>query len=89
MLEDKNQEKTSLAELGEFGLIKHLTKHFKLQHATTHKGIGDDCAVISPEGTILHGSTSPIDARRLKLRIYYTIVDEIDPNRPCAEVLGL
>ena len=50
MLEDKNQEKTSLAELGEFGLIKHLTKHFKLQHATTNKGIGDDFAVISPEG---------------------------------------
>jgi len=50
MLEDKNQEKTSLAELGEFGLIKHLTKHFEVQHSTTQKGIGDDCAVISTEG---------------------------------------
>ena len=49
MLEDKNQEKTSLAELGEFGLIEHLTKHFKLHHTTTKNGIGDDCAVISPE----------------------------------------
>jgi len=49
MLEDKNQQKTALAELGEFGLIKHLTQHFKLQQSTTEKGIGDDCAVISPD----------------------------------------
>jgi len=46
-------------------------------------------SIISPEGTILHGSTSPIEASRLRLRIYYTVVDEIDPNSPCAEVLGL
>ena len=49
MLEDKNQEKTSLSELGEFGLIKHLTQYFKVQQATTVKGIGDDCAVITSD----------------------------------------
>ncbi|WP_233884658.1 thiamine-phosphate kinase [Tenacibaculum piscium] len=47
MLEDKNQERTSLAELGEFGLINHLTEHFKLYNSSTTKGIGDDAAVIS------------------------------------------
>ncbi|WP_275315894.1 thiamine-phosphate kinase [Tenacibaculum bernardetii] len=47
MLEDKNQERTSLAELGEFGLINHLTEHFKIYHSSTQKGIGDDAAVIS------------------------------------------
>lgn len=47
MLEDKNREKTSLAELGEFGLIDHLTKHFKIHHTSTVKGVGDDCAVLS------------------------------------------
>ncbi len=47
MLEDKNQERTSLAELGEFGLIDHLTEHFKIYHSSTQKGIGDDAAVIS------------------------------------------
>ncbi|TDQ22008.1 thiamine-phosphate kinase [Tenacibaculum caenipelagi] len=47
MLEDKNQEKTSLAKLGEFGLINHLTKHFKMHHSSTVKGVGDDAAVIS------------------------------------------
>lgn len=46
MLEDKNQEKTSLSELGEFGLIKHLTKHFSSYHKTTIKSVGDDAAVI-------------------------------------------
>ncbi|CAM1363542.1 Thiamine-monophosphate kinase [Tenacibaculum sediminilitoris] len=46
MLEDKNQERTSLAKLGEFGLINHLTKHFKMYHSTTVKGVGDDAAVI-------------------------------------------
>lgn len=47
MLEDKNKKATSLAELGEFGLIDHLTKYFKVGQETTKKGIGDDCAVIS------------------------------------------
>ena len=46
MLEDKNQDRTSLAELGEFGLINHLTKYFKTQHSSTIKSIGDDAAVI-------------------------------------------
>jgi len=49
MLEDKNQEKTSLSELGEFGLIKHLTQYFKIEQETTVKGIGDDCAVLAAD----------------------------------------
>lgn len=47
MLEDKNQERTSLSELGEFGLIDHLTKHFKIHHTSTVKGVGDDAAVLN------------------------------------------
>jgi len=46
MLKDKNEERTSLAELGEFGLIKHLTDSVKLTHKSTVKGIGDDAAVL-------------------------------------------
>jgi thiamine-monophosphate kinase len=46
MLEDKNQQRTSLAELGEFGLIDHLTKNFVVNHKSTIKGIGDDAAVL-------------------------------------------
>lgn len=46
MLEDKNPSKTSLAKLGEFGLINHLTKHFTIKNASTLKGVGDDAAVL-------------------------------------------
>ncbi|RKR14691.1 thiamine-phosphate kinase [Maribacter vaceletii] len=46
MLEDKNQERTSLESLGEFGLINHLTKNFKITKTSTIKGIGDDAAVL-------------------------------------------
>ena len=46
MLEDKNQERTSLEQLGEFGLIDHLTQHFPIENKSTLKGIGDDAAVL-------------------------------------------
>lgn len=42
-----NQKKrTDVNQLGEFGLINHLTKGTKLKHASSIKGIGDDAAVI-------------------------------------------
>ena len=47
MLEDKNQSRTSLSELGEFGLINHITQHFKITHASSVKGVGDDAAVLA------------------------------------------
>lgn len=46
MLENKNQERTTLEKLGEFGLIDHLTKNFSITHKSTIKGIGDDAAVL-------------------------------------------
>ncbi len=46
MIEDKNETRTSLSELGEFGLIKHLTQNFGIQHKSTIKGVGDDAAVL-------------------------------------------
>lgn len=46
MIEDKNQDRTNLDKLGEFGLIEHLTQHFSLQHKSSEKGIGDDAAVL-------------------------------------------
>ena len=36
-----------IAELGEFGLIKHLTKEMTLVNSSTLKSVGDDCAVIA------------------------------------------
>jgi thiamine-monophosphate kinase len=46
MIEDKDKSKTSLADLGEFGLIEHLTQNFKIKQESTIKGIGDDAAVL-------------------------------------------
>lgn len=37
-----------ISELGEFGLIHHLTSDIKLQNASSIKGVGDDCAIIAP-----------------------------------------
>jgi len=46
MIEDKNPQRTSLSQLGEFGLIEHLTKNFDVKNTSTLKSIGDDAAVL-------------------------------------------
>lgn len=46
MIEDKNQQFTKISELGEFGLIDHLTRNFEIRHKSTIKGVGDDAAVL-------------------------------------------
>src|SRR5476649_2547514 len=45
-----NKEKTNIEELGEFGLINHLTKNIKITQKSTLKGVGDDAAVLNFEG---------------------------------------
>ncbi|MBK9285967.1 MAG: thiamine-phosphate kinase [Sphingobacteriaceae bacterium] len=49
-MEFENTNRTELSQLGEFGLIEHLTKNIKLHHASTVKGVGDDAAVIDHNG---------------------------------------
>ncbi|MBQ9286040.1 MAG: thiamine-phosphate kinase [Bacteroidaceae bacterium] len=39
-----------IAELGEFGLISHLTEEIEIKNAETLKGVGDDCAVLAYDG---------------------------------------
>lgn len=46
MLEDKTPQRTSIAQLGEFGLVDHLTKNFDVKQPSTFKSIGDDAAVL-------------------------------------------
>jgi len=46
MIEDKNQQRTALSDLGEFGLIDHLTSQFKVSQKSTIQSIGDDAAVL-------------------------------------------
>ena len=47
MFENKDNSTTNIENLGEFGLIDHLTKNFKIKQKSTVKGVGDDAAVIS------------------------------------------
>ncbi|HNW70500.1 MAG TPA: thiamine-phosphate kinase [Bacteroidales bacterium] len=44
--QEQNQKRTELTELGEFGLIDHLTSGIVPKNASTVKGVGDDAAVI-------------------------------------------
>lgn len=39
-------QRTEIATLGEFGLIKHLTEKFSINNPSTLKGVGDDAAVL-------------------------------------------
>ncbi len=49
MFENKDESRTPISDLGEFGLIDHLTKHVEIKRSSTIKGIGDDAAVINSE----------------------------------------
>ncbi len=49
MLEDKKPQLTPVSQLGEFGLIKHLTEIFSFSNPSTEISIGDDAAVFNPE----------------------------------------
>ncbi|WP_298147083.1 thiamine-phosphate kinase [Flavobacterium sp.] len=55
MLEDKNQPRTPLAQLGEFGLIARISEGFPLKNGSSKLGIGDDAAVLqrSEENTLI------------------------------------
>ncbi len=45
-----SQERTEIGQLGEFGLIEHLTKNIELKNASSLLGVGDDAAVIDHFG---------------------------------------
>lgn len=42
----ENKETSSISELGEFGLIEHLTNMIELKNDSSLKGVGDDAAVL-------------------------------------------
>ena len=50
MFENKNQKLTPISHLGEFGLIKYLTENFRIGNHSTELALGDDAAVINPDG---------------------------------------
>ncbi len=46
----ENKGRTEIEQLGEFGLIDHLTKNFEISNKSTLKAIGDDAAVLNFDG---------------------------------------
>jgi thiamine-monophosphate kinase len=50
-------KRTEISELGEFGLIKHLTQTIELSNPHSIKGIGDDAAVLDALGKKILVST--------------------------------
>jgi thiamine-monophosphate kinase len=44
------EQRTEIAQFGEFGLITHLTRNIEIQNASTILGVGDDAAVIDHFG---------------------------------------
>ena len=45
-----SEPRTEISNLGEFGLIEHLTKNIELQNASSVVGVGDDAAIIDHFG---------------------------------------
>ena len=41
-----NNSETEIAQLGEFGLIEHLTRNMPVKNESTVKAVGDDAAVL-------------------------------------------
>lgn len=60
MIEDKNLATTPLSEIGEFGLIEHLTKAVKINHKSTIFGIGDDAAILDSNNQKIVVSTDTL-----------------------------
>ncbi len=46
----EQSSRTELSAIGEFGLIERLASRIRLQQSSTVRGIGDDAAVIDPQG---------------------------------------
>ena len=57
MSEEKKQGLTPISELGEFGLIEHLTGNNFSVNSSTVKAVGDDAAVIDHENDVTLTST--------------------------------
>lgn len=50
----QEKQRTEIAILGEFGLIRRLTEDIKLENTSTRYGVGDDAAVLSyPDSEVL------------------------------------
>ena len=64
-MSESKKKYREISELGEFGLIDHITKDIKLHHTNTIKGVGDDAAVID------YGSTCAVITSDLLVEVIH------------------
>ena len=65
------ERKKTIEDLGEFGLIRHLTKDIRLKNPGTLKGVGDDAAVLDYGGKLVI-VTSDILMEGIHFNLMYT-----------------
>lgn len=69
---EEQKSATPISEIGEFGLIKQLTKPFENIHNSTLKGVGDDCAVIDMGNNQCMLLTTDILTEGIHFNLMYT-----------------
>lgn len=54
---EEQTQRTEISQLGEFGLIEHLTQQFPIRNKSSLRGVGDDAAVIDNQNFLTVVST--------------------------------
>ncbi len=67
-MSNESPKRTELGELGEFGLIDHLTKNIKHVQPSTVKGVGDDAAVVD------HSKKTVVSTDLLIERVHFDLM---------------
>jgi len=70
-MDTSENKKTSIAELGKFGLISHVTSKHKTANSSTIKGVGDDAAIID-SGNLLTLVSTDILLEGIHFNLIYT-----------------
>ncbi len=68
----QENQRTEIATLGEFGLIKRLTENLPLNNSSTRYGVGDDCAVLQYDGKTQQLVTSDLLMEGVHFDLTYT-----------------
>ncbi|HON53111.1 MAG TPA: thiamine-phosphate kinase [Bacteroidales bacterium] len=70
-------KQTTLAEIGEFGLIERITKQSTKIHKTTGYGIGDDCAVLKYTDTLYTLISTDLLVEGIHFDLVYTPIKHL------------
>lgn len=56
-MDSEKNKQNQLSDLGEFGLIRHLTSAIKLKNSSSVRGVGDDAAIMDYKGKMIVATT--------------------------------